>query len=301
MANTTMSSPGYPQNMSNQQQPMQQPMQMGMSNQNMAQMVDAMSKMEQKVGQMATMQAQMQEMLIDQRNYIEQRDSWLETRMSQLDRRCQKVEVLSDRLHSLLRGFDVESLSAVPKEVTKALNTHLGNYSPDSSAAGSPTAASAKALRDLSSSSDDPSQPWGQISQDGAHPSAMVPHGQNHGHRDQNIKQDLKKMSQQLDLLVSSAEATPQMTRLLWRMDLNLRQLAGTASNVPQQNIPPPQSPDRSKPSRLRHQSPVQGNQTPQTAQAKSAAASGSGSGAASRQQSKLGGISEGGGGYSDV
>lgn len=256
---------------------------------------------------MAQMQAQMQEMLIDQRNYIEQRDSWLETRMSQLDRRCQKVEVLSDRLHSLLRGFDVESLSAVPKEVTKALNTHLGNYSPDTSPSASPVAASAKALRDLSSSSDDPSQPWDQHSPDGAHPSAMVPHGRQHS---KSMHQDLKKMSQQLDLLVSSAEATPQMTRLLWRMDLNLRQLAGTASNVPQQNIPPPQSPDRSKPSRLRHQeaqrqSPGQGNQAAQASNGKNVSSSGSGSGAnssaVSRQHSKLGGISEGGGGYSDV
>merc|ERR1719310_2413221 len=71
------------------------------------------------------MQAQMEMMtqaMADQRNYIEQRDSWLETRMAGLDRRCQKVEVLSDRLYTLLRQLDISDIAQVPREVTKALN-----------------------------------------------------------------------------------------------------------------------------------------------------------------------------------
>jgi len=249
------------------------------------------------------MQAQMQEMLVDQRNYIEQRDSWLETRLSQLDRRCQKVEVLSDRLHNMLQGFDLENLAAVPREVTKALNTHLGGLSPTSTAPGSPKAfgGSPKALRDVSGLADDPSQP--DTSFDGQPGSSMVPHGHSnehhvgHGHGHHGSHQELKKMSQQLDLLLSHAEATPQMTRLLWRMDLNLRQLTGTASNLPQQPATQ-QTPDKSKPARQqRQQSPgnnrlgASGSATPTSASA-----------AASRQQSKgLAGISEGGGGFSDM
>merc|ERR1719446_1261482 len=114
----------------------------------MGDMMTKMSQMQLAISQMAQTQAQMQEILIDQRNYIEQRDSWLETRMSQLDRRCQKVEVLSDRLHTMLRSVDIESIAAVPRDVTKALNTHLGGLSPISTAPGSPKALSPKALKD---------------------------------------------------------------------------------------------------------------------------------------------------------
>merc|ERR1719284_1597056 len=112
-------SPGYPSNnmsnsMSGQQQMM--PMQgMGMSNGDQRQMMTMMTKMQQTM-------SQMHEQILDQRNYIEQRDAWLETRMSQLDRRCQKVEVLSDRLYTLLRQLDISDIAQVPREVTKALN-----------------------------------------------------------------------------------------------------------------------------------------------------------------------------------
>jgi len=286
MLNTTMSSPSPTNNTGGG-------VNHAMTQQAMGQVVDAMGKMQQQMAQMTQVQAQMQEMVIDQRNYIEQRDSWLETRMSHLDRRCQKVEVLSDRLNTLLRGFDVEGLSAVPGEVAKALDAHLGSFSlpssPDS-ASRTPLAA----LRDQADSSDDPyaSQPsvrmtpdsrdvfrttgdtWGESG--GPGPSspqrAMVHHGHdhhqhhtspvNHAHSEK-VQQDMKRMSQQLDVLVSSAEATPQMTRLLWRMDLNLRQVVGTASNLPKEESAPV-SPDRSKPARQRFGAgSVQGNRSP--------------------------------------
>merc|ERR1719326_1341243 len=55
-----------------------------------------------------------------------------------------------------------------------------------------------------------------------------------HGHGDsRKLEEHLKVIEQKIELLVSHAEATPQITRLLWRMDLNLRQLTGTASNLP--------------------------------------------------------------------
>lgn len=248
MSTHMSNSPGYPPSMNNMsnQMPMQNnmqpmPMQGGMSNAGMGEVLSRLSQMSVTMGQM-------HEQIIDQRNYIEQRDSWLETRMSQLERRCQKVEVLSDRLYTLMRGFDVADLAAVPKEISKALN-RLENFSPPSSPA-SPTSPTTKALRDLSSSSDPALPPSTNASNDmsGALslPSGAVGspskdgHHAHHGHHENShkLEEHLKRISSQVEVLMSHAEATPQITRLLWRMDLNLRQLTGTATNLPGGQLP---------------------------------------------------------------
>jgi len=202
---------------------------MGMSNAGSPQML-------QRMDQMMMQMSQMQDMMTDQRNYIEQRDAWLETRMSQLDRRCQKVEVLSDRLYTMLRSFDINDLAAVPRDVTKALNMHFEKMEGGSSDVGSPSPGDAlPALRDASNMSDSPMappspphEPSNAIEDNMDRQVTSV--GNHHGH---NSKEQMKNISDQLALLVSHAEATPQITRLLWRMDLNLRQLTGTASNLP--------------------------------------------------------------------
>jgi len=257
MANSTMntmSQPGYPPNTNSQQQPQQmqsmsmQQGGMGMSNAAMGQMLDKMTQMQQTMAQMC-------EQIVDQRNYIEQRDSWLETRMSQLDRRCQKVEVLSDRLHTLLKQLNVTDLASVPREVNRALNIHLdnlGGLSPTSDLSPRSPGGIPKALRDLSTSSEAPpssNEPLAaleeslaeishEISDLSHHERTEHSHGHhNHGvgmdHKDAHKLEDhMKKIERQLELLASHAEATPQITRLLWRMDLNLRQLTGQATNL---------------------------------------------------------------------
>jgi hypothetical protein len=249
-----MSQPGYPPNTNSQQQPQQmqsmsmQQGGMGMSNAAMGQMLDKMTQMQQTMAQMC-------EQIVDQRNYIEQRDSWLETRMSQLDRRCQKVEVLSDRLHTLLKQLNVTDLASVPREVNRALNIHLdnlGGLSPTSDSSPRSPGGIPKALRDLSTSSEAPpssNEPLAaleeslaeishEISDLSHHERTEHSHGHhNHGvgmdHKDAHKLEDhMKKIERQLELLASHAEATPQITRLLWRMDLNLRQLTGQATNL---------------------------------------------------------------------
>lgn len=252
MANSTMmtnmsGSQGYPPGMSPNQMPMQttninvtNSMQgsMGMSGANMG-------VSSQKMDQMMMQMSQMQDMMTDQRNYIEQRDAWLETRMSQLDRRCQKVEVLSDRLYTMLRSFDINDLAAVPRDVTKALNMFSERLEEGGfSEPGSPKSPSSpKALRDASQAFDAPPLP----------PPAAVPaladasngHASGHhhgmGHGTHGIEAHIKKIEQMMGTLISHAEATPQITRMLWRMDLNLRQLSGTATNLPQQAVVPVQ------------------------------------------------------------
>merc|ERR1719327_1155618 len=56
------------------------------------------------------------ESIIDQRVYVENRDAWLETRLTQLERRCQKVEVLEDRLAQILCAMEVTDLDAIPRD-----------------------------------------------------------------------------------------------------------------------------------------------------------------------------------------
>lgn len=265
MNNSTMStmqgSPGYPNNQ--QPMPMQQgmgqmPMQggMGMSNMGNNQMMEKISQMQMTMAQMAQMQGQMNDIVMDQRNYIEQRDSWLETRMSQLDRRCQKVEVLSDRLHTMLRSFDLQSLEAVPRDVFKALS-NAGVLSPTSSAPGSPKEPrSPKALKDATWGSSSPASPP-DLSMSAIRDANEPHHHQHHvgHHHNHRLEERIKQMSIQMDLLVSHAEATPQITGMLWKMDMNLRQLTQAANRMPAQ--PASSSPDkRSQPARQRGQSP---------------------------------------------
>lgn len=194
--------------------------------------------------QMQTTMLQMQEQIANQRDYIEQRDSWLESRMSQLDRRCQKVEVLSDRLYTLLNQLDVTDIAAVPKEVSKTLNYITERMDGMSSGPGtpkSPTSPTSKALRDLSNSSESALQPASDPSTSAlvqVSPQTNEHHHSHHGlghHDNHKLEEHMKTISRQMETLMSHAEATPQITRLLWRMDLNLRQLTGSAGNLPQQ------------------------------------------------------------------
>merc|ERR1719272_528430 len=227
---------GGPMGFNNQQPMAMQSMQQGAGGPGMNQLMEKMQQMQAKM-------SQMQEMMGDQRDYIERRDAWLETRASQLDRRFQKVEVLSDRLYAMVRSFEGTDLGAVPREVKKALDMHM-----DTVRSGGVSPGGQMALRDASMESNDfPSPPAGnaepfdmfddmaptpsspptnrqQMSSSGA----VVPHSESG--RIDGIVKDIKHS---METLNHHAQSTPQITRMLWRMDLNLRQLTGTANNLP--------------------------------------------------------------------
>merc|ERR1719183_3066410 len=48
----------------------------------------------------------------------------MELKYAQLNRRCEKVEALSDRLYNILRGFDLNEIAKVPREVSNALKIY---------------------------------------------------------------------------------------------------------------------------------------------------------------------------------
>merc|ERR1712072_1683761 len=81
-------------------------------------LLEKMEQMQQNMDRMATSNIELKE-------YIRELDSWVEQRFNTLDRRCQKVEVLSERLHNVLRSVEFHDIAAVPNEVAKALDNHL--------------------------------------------------------------------------------------------------------------------------------------------------------------------------------
>jgi hypothetical protein len=292
------------------------------------------------------------------RAYIEQRDDQMELKYAQLNRRCEKVEALSDRLYNILRGFDLNEIAKVPREVSNALKIYSDQNArgPDNEARDPSKASYAIGEKvEARSTTDDVWHPatiqervgdgvyqvsWDDGDDDfrsrtktlqelrrkgfrngqraramrlitaqlGSVPQgtlgtivdgvpgepqkirwdngeendvpfleyqvdfniqammqddySMSPHRESarlatysssasapevhysstndrgssktrSGSRGRNADEQLVRMSEQIAELLSHAEATPQMSKLLWRIDLNLRKLTGTANNLP--------------------------------------------------------------------
>mmetsp|Transcript_83035 Transcript_83035/g.129709 ORF Transcript_83035/g.129709 Transcript_83035/m.129709 type:complete len:1179 (-) Transcript_83035:107-3643(-) len=180
------------------------------------------------------------------KTFIAQRDAWTQDRMTQVDRRCQKVEVLSDRLYTLLRDLDVQKLTDVPREVREALNgsrdkspnrrdvdEQRGVYA-DGDSLVFDSSDTSRYLRQLSDTTDNPRTPTLEhADRDNHSQSGMGNATHGRGIHPQRLEERLNAMSEQLENLLSLAEETPKITSMLWRMDLNLRQLTGTAHNLP--------------------------------------------------------------------
>jgi len=215
MGNHMQMQQGGMQQQMQQMQMQQMQMQQQMSGPGLNQMLSAMSKANNQM-------THMQEKMAEQRNYIEQRDAWLETRMSQLDRRAQKVEVLSDRLFTDLSRLNVDELASVPRTVKKTLHSVSDGMMTNRSF----TTNASMALRDTGFADapvPDFSNDISQLQQL-ARPATEGGAAQNNA----KLEQQLNDLAMELEALVSNAEATPQITRLLWRMDVNLKQLSGT-------------------------------------------------------------------------
>jgi hypothetical protein len=227
-----------------QMQAMMSPqMQGGMSGGQMQQLVNSISMLERNQA------AHFSEL----KSFIDQRDAWMGDRMNQLDRRCQKVEVLSDRLYTLLRDIDVQKLADVPKDVRQALSDRKdknayretdewgtrGVYADEdnnnlvfpngggSDSGRSGHSSNHSALRETAMS-DIPRSP--PIGLDHSRQSGV---GHAGGAHLQQLEQRMDGMTEKIEHLLSLAEETPKITSMLWRMDLNLRQLTGTANNLP--------------------------------------------------------------------
>lgn len=186
----------------------------------------------------------------DLKTFIEQRDAWMMERMTQVDRRCQKVEVLSDRLYTLLRDIDVQKLSEVPMEVRQALSSQRdgpsnrrqagqaeeerhGVYMDGDNLIFDTSDNDRFVLRDASDMPDNPRMPETLDRERDSSHSVLGTSPHRIGVNSHRVEERLNNIADQLEHLLSLAEETPKMTSMLWRMDLNLRQLTGTAHNLP--------------------------------------------------------------------
>mmetsp|Transcript_52777 Transcript_52777/g.94891 ORF Transcript_52777/g.94891 Transcript_52777/m.94891 type:complete len:1172 (-) Transcript_52777:100-3615(-) len=167
------------------------------------------------VKQLQMMQASidnLQDAVMDQRAYIENRDHWLEQKVTNLDNRCKKVEALSDRLYQLLHELDVGDLASVPRKVVHALNTHGG--------AGN-SALQAQARRWPTNGDEGDAAPAAIEDGSGTPRSGSSPGGET------KLDKEIRDISKGVKELLAHAEESTELKKLLWKVDLNVRQMRG--------------------------------------------------------------------------
>jgi len=217
------------------------------------------------------------EELHDTRAYIEQRDAWLEQRLNSLDRRYEKVERASERVTSALKGFDFQELMSATDRVAHFLQIRQHGFVPNSSGrlaierqqgvdsapvgsrAMSPSQDSEprgfKSLEDeeeqggdgrprgLSSASEDLAALQSLALGDdlGAQPAATALGGLGLAAR-RRMAQQLDRLAEQVQQLVSYAEDAAEARNLLWKIDLNLRQTRTAVQKLEEQSLRQPAS-----------------------------------------------------------
>jgi len=221
-------------------------------------------------------EASLMEELRDTRVYVEQRDAWLEQRLNGLDRRFEKVERASDRVSAGLQGFDFQDLMASMDRITHFLQLKSRGLESD----GGP------GMRRLSNASDvgnvgstrfgDPHRPaalehdyedeeaeavglsWQeQAALEDNHPLreaglALAPMpAQVDGLGAASKKQmghQLDRISEQVQQLLSLAEESAESRKLLWKIDLSLRQTRASVQKIEEHGLKshsPPKTPNR--------------------------------------------------------
>jgi len=167
------------------------------------------------------------------RQHMEQRDSWLEQRLNALDRRCEKVERASDRVTASLQGFNFSDLMDSIRRITLEQQSAPHQRGP------------------LQLSGQLPGQLEGNGSNaetSAAHPGetstvAWGPAGTFGGGAAARVERQLEQLSEQVQQLLAHAEESAEMRRLLWKIDLNFRQMRN-GQGPPQE---PPSKPSTSR------------------------------------------------------
>jgi len=202
-----------------------------------AQTLRKLGQVEARMAQMQASLDSMQEALADQRSHAKDKDAWLEKRMNDLGRRCEKAEMVSDRLYSLLINLDVQELAAMPKMVSDLTKktSNLANIT--------------ERINELEAANVVLQAPEVVCEGDSAPETEIAKRPRPPGGEDrsaQHLAQRLNRLDDQVAKLLSHAEEASDMKQLLWRVDLNLRQLRGTG------NIPAQQA-GATAPSNIRH------------------------------------------------
>jgi len=151
--------------------------------------------------------------LAEQRQYIEERDSWLEQRLSALERRCDKVQQSSEKVLSCVQGVDFTEIMNLPDRL-EFLMPQRGKSSQGFSNQRQSFGNQGMEANDEGGN--------GQSS-NGSLPPAFA----------KKLRGQLEEIGGQVQQLVNHAEETAEQRKLLWKIDLGIRQMRQHGSSSP--------------------------------------------------------------------
>eukprot|EP00419_Tripos_fusus_P064457 CAMPEP_0172914584 /NCGR_PEP_ID=MMETSP1075-20121228/192685_1 /TAXON_ID=2916 /ORGANISM="Ceratium fusus, Strain PA161109" /LENGTH=509 /DNA_ID=CAMNT_0013773525 /DNA_START=37 /DNA_END=1562 /DNA_ORIENTATION=+ len=170
----------------------------------------------------------------DIRYYMEQRDSWLEQTLHATDRRLEKVEKANDRVSAGMLGFNFEEMADMMGGLKSAL---------ERSDSGRRTSVPLPRGPELSSLAKEdglqaPSHMHGSITPGNDSPfddRVLLNFQSDRRH----MEQKLDKIVDQVQQVITHQEEAAETRRLIWRIDLSLRQMrtsGAVASPFPQES-----------------------------------------------------------------
>jgi len=162
------------------------------------------------------------------RYYIEQRDTWLEQRLHAVDRRLEKVEKANDRVSAGMQGFNHEELSVTLDSLKSALERSDGGR---------------RTTVQLPRGKEDGLQASSHM-HSVTTPGNEVPFDDfmrlNFEKNRRHMEQKLDKMLEQVQQVLTHQEGAAETLRLLWKIDLSLRQMrtgSVVTSPLPQDSV----------------------------------------------------------------
>ncbi|CAK0797620.1 unnamed protein product [Prorocentrum cordatum] len=159
--------------------------------------------------------------LQEQRTFTERREEWLDNRLNQVERRCEKVEKASDRLHGVVNNWDFDEMTHSQRKIL-AHTTKLTDVQKNTTAARvrSPSRATAREPGASSPVSTPRSAPSAPMASSQALGSSQL---------SSELEERMKGINAQLERLLEHAEDATESRKLLWRIELNIKQLRGQA------------------------------------------------------------------------
>jgi len=182
--------------------------------------------------------ATVRQQLADNRQYMEERDQWIEHQFNLLSTRCEKVEGGTEKVLNHLHNGQFE-----------LIGDHLTNISDFMQ---SLTRERARASVNRMQDGENSEESDGSKNTAGAKPSRGIRYGK------KKLDERMDELTEKVSRLEQFAEENAEQRKLLWKIDLNLRQLR--QSQVEQQNRRvPSQTPTRgnSRGSRQRSKSGI--------------------------------------------
>jgi len=140
--------------------------------------------------------------LAEQKRYIEERDTWLEQRLNAIERRCEKVELRNETLIASWNDMDLEEFSKIPNKVESLFKSYLRP--------GARMFTGNEGIGDG----------------DGGRHARSSSSCDVHDAGDKKaITARIDDLAQKVDQLVAHTEEAAEQRRLLWKIDLGIRQL----------------------------------------------------------------------------